>query len=833
MRGQSYQQIMPADNWSLTITEDLAKEKQENLSSYIKDLIRKPFDLSADYMLRADLVRLDDQEHILVVTMHHMVADGWSKSILVKEVILLYEAYTEGREAQLPKLPVQYADYAIWQRQYMDDEVLEDKLGYWKRKLEGVSLLQLPTDYSRPAIQTAQGATRGFLIDQGLSAKLMALSHQHGATLYMTVLSVFNILLHRYSGQEDICVGTPIAGRNQQELEGMIGFFLNTLALRNRVTGDKSFNALLDEVKVTTMEAYSHQEVPLEKVVEAVVKERDRSRSPLFQVLFSLQNTPDIPELKLGDLQLTTEGRENITSRFDIAFALNETSTGIRGTVEYATDLYNGETIERMITHYINLLESVVAKADALVSTLGMLGIEEEETLLVKFNNTHTAYAKDKSIVTLFEEQAVKTPDLTALICEGTELTYRELNKQSNRLGSYLRRKYNVESDHLIGIKLERNEWLAIAILGVLKSGAGYVPIDPEYPQERIDYIIADSGCKALIDQEELSSFKSIAQGCSDKNPEVINTPSDLAYVIYTSGTTGNPKGVTVEHRNLSHFFGSLLPFHRIDGSALILPFIASHAFDISIFQLFMPLLSGGTSILVTKKALQDMEAFLEILKNATAVDTVPGLYNTIVSYITDHNLSGSFDHIKRLYIGGDAIPDALLVKLSEIFRYATITVMYGPTEGTIFCTRFVYEKGTLNSQSKGSLIGSPIPNAQIYITDAYKNLQPIGVIGELCIGGAGLTRGYLNQAELTANKFIANPFHPAERIYRTGDLARWLPGGTIEFTGRLDDQVKVRGFRIELGEIESVLAENTWVNQAVVLARPGQDGDTTVGSLF
>src|SRR5665213_1364270 len=399
--GQGYQQVMVADGWRLSVTEKPAKGKA-GLSQYIATLVNKPFDLSADYLLRADLIRLDKEEHILVVTMHHIASDGWSTSILVKEVMALYEGYTGNTEIVLPPLAVQYADYAIWQRNYLQGEVLENKLGYWKEKLDGVATLQLPTDYSRPPVQSSRGATYGFKIDKALSAQLQTLSNAHGATLYMTLLSAFNVLLYRYSGQEDICVGTPIAGRNQQELEGLIGFFLNTLALRSQVRGDMPFNELLQEVKATTIGAYAHQEVPFEKIVDAVVKERDMSRNPLFQVLFVLQNTPDVPELKIGDLRLSAESREHTTAQFDISFMLNETSMGIFGKVEYATDLYRGETIDQMISHYINLLGSIVASPEGVIGRLGMLSAAEEQVLLVDFNNTRSIFPKEKSIIDLF-----------------------------------------------------------------------------------------------------------------------------------------------------------------------------------------------------------------------------------------------------------------------------------------------------------------------------------------------------------------------------------------------------------------------------------------------
>src|SRR6185437_10817456 len=416
-KGQGYQHILPADNWKLTVTA--APDKNEAaLSKYIAEQISKPFNLSKDYMLRAELISTEDDEHILVATMHHIVSDGWSRSILVKEVTTLYEGYTGNTAMSLPELPVQYADYAIWQRKYMDGEVLENKLSYWKTKLDHVSPLQLPTDYSRPAIQTSNGASYGFSIEKQLTEELHSLSQAHGATLYMTLLAAFKVLLYRYSGQEDIVTGGPIIGRNQQELEGLIGFFVNTIALRSQLSGDKPFTQLLQEVKATTLEAYAHQEVPFEKVVDAVVKDRDMSRSPLFQVMFSLQNTPEVPELKLGGLSLSAAGQKTTTAKFDIAFMLNESNSGIYGAVEYNTGLYKAETVAQMVSHYTALLASVTQSADQQIGSINMLTAAEEKTLLHDFNDTALNYPKDKDIVTLFEEQAAKNPEATAILFE-------------------------------------------------------------------------------------------------------------------------------------------------------------------------------------------------------------------------------------------------------------------------------------------------------------------------------------------------------------------------------------------------------------------------------
>ena len=542
--GQGYQYIMPAHNWSLGIIEGLA-EGEEGLYSHISGLISNPFDLSGDYMLRADLIKLSVEDHILVVTMHHIASDGWSASILVKEVMALYEGYAENIERALPELAVQYADYAIWQRNYLQGELLETKLGYWKAKLEGVAPLLLPSDYGRPAVQSSSGAVRSFKIDTGLSASLIDLTNQQGVTLYMTMLAAFNVLLYRYSGQEDICVGTPVAGRNQQELEGLIGFFVNTLALRSHVNGDIAFTALLHEVKKTALEAFGHQDVPFEKVVDAVVKERDMSRNPLFQVMFSLQNTPEVPSLKLGELSLSSESREHTTTQFDIVFMIRETSGGIQGSVEYCTDLYREETIVRMISHYINLLGSIVASPEEKAGQLGMLGDAEEEQLLLVFNATQANYPKDKNIIVLFEEQVKRNPEALAVVFENNELSYEELNERSNQLARYLQKK-GVKAEMLVPICIERSLEMVIGILGILKSGGAYVPIDPAYPQDRISYMLEDTGASIV-----LSSKRSREKLDDATSAEVIMLDGDWAQIEKEKSSNlqingGHPGAVSV-----------------------------------------------------------------------------------------------------------------------------------------------------------------------------------------------------------------------------------------------------------------------------------------------
>ena len=837
--GRGYQHILEADNWSLRITEGLAGV-EAGLSQYIEGLVSKPFDLSADYMLRVELIKLDEQEHIMVVTMHHIASDGWSASILVNEVIALYEGYISGSEANLPVLPIQYADYAIWQRSYMQGEVLEERLGYWKAKLEGVAPLLLPLDYARPPIQSSRGAARSFVLDPALSAELVTLSHQYGATLYMTMLAAFKVLLYRYSSQEDICVGTPVAGRNQRELEGLIGFFVNTLALRSQLKGNMTFIELLHEIKAMTLEAYAHQEVPFETVVDAVVKERDMSRNPLFQVMFGLQNTPEIPELKLGELSLSVEAHEHSTSKFDIAFLIKETSSGIHGTVEYCIDLYREETISRMLNHYINLLQSIAASPQEQIGYLAMLSGAEEEQLLVGFNVTQTDYVTEKSVVELFEDHAGSNPGSLAVVFEDQELSYGELNERSNQLAHYLQ-KQGVKPGTLVPVCIERGLEMVVGILGILKAGGAYVPVDPSYPADRISYMLEDTGAKLVLSskagREKLNGTASIIEldgdwglisGEAAENINVKILPEQLAYVIYTSGSTGQPKGVMIEHQSLINYLSNSKTRYINDAEGGSGSFIhLSYTFDASLTGLFMPLLSGKY-LVIGSGAGADVfrDENLEKYAPYDFIKITPSHIGLLPAAFKSSNgswLSG------KLVIGGEALRLGQFNSLINEGIDVEVINEYGPTEATVGCS--TYSFSTLGPQEftqNEVPIGKPISNTQIYILSGDKGLSPVGVSGEICIGGAGLARGYLNRPELTSEKFIKDPFSKkaGARLYKTGDLGRWLPDGNIEYLGRMDDQVKIRGYRIELGEIESVLNGSGQVQQGVVLAKADSGGN-------
>ncbi len=826
--GIGYQHIRDAANWALGVKGPSDYNNDSAfLPVYIQGLTSRPFDLSLDYMLRADLISIDPQDHLLVITLHHIASDGWSTSIMVKEVIEIYSAYIENRLPEVAVLPIQYADYAIWQRNYMQGDVLEKKLSYWENKLANVSPIKLPVDYSRPVVMGNAGTTYGFTIPKELYDGLLDLSHTHGATLFITLLSAFNVLLYRYSGQNDICVGTPVAGRQQQEVEGLIGFFVNTLALRNNVSDTITFAELLSEIKNTTLEAYNYQDVPFEKIVDTVVKTRDMSRSPLFQVLFSLQNTPAIPELRLGETKLYTEYYGYSTSAFDLSLFLSESTDGLRANIEYSTELYQSETIERMAQHYMMLLDAIVADPYQKVGLLQLVNLAENQRLMHQFNNTYVNYPTDKTVVALFEEQAAKTPDNVALIFQGTTLSYNELNQQANRLANYLR-SIGVETETLVPLCTNRGFDMIIGILGIMKAGGAYVPIDPEFPQDRIDHMLDDIQASFIVLNENVKEKFSSASAIiinldgdnkfigkqSVQNLSLKPSIHQLAYVMYTSGSTGRPKGVMIEHGNLLNYSLAFKNYCEISETDRVLQ-QSSVSFDTLCEELYPSLISGA-GVIIVKEGGKDIDSIKNHIENegATMLCTTP----TVVKWLNKElTITGALRYIVS---GGEAMS---VLHINNLYSKVKVINNYGPTEATV-CVTF----NKIDNLDKASLIGKPIANTKIYILDNNRQLLPIGIPGEICIGGSQVARGYLNRPELTADKFIKDVFSDdaGSRLYRTGDMGRWLEDGNIEYLGRIDDQLKVRGYRIEPGEVENVLEHSGMIKHAVVTAKDDANGN-------
>jgi amino acid adenylation domain-containing protein len=797
-----------------------------------KEEVTQPFDIEKGPLFRARIIRLGEEEHVVVFVIHHIVTDGWSMGVFFGELKVLYEAYMKGLESPMQELAVQYADYAVWQREWLQGEVLEREIEYWNKQLEELVVLELPTDRPRPAVVSYRGAVQEFELKPELVEGLKGLSRSEGVTLYMMLLAAFQTLLHRYSGQEDIAVGTPIANRNREEIEGLIGFFINTLVMRTGMGGDPSFRELLGRVREVALGAYGHQDVPFEKVVEETHPERDLSRNPLFQVMFILQNAAEMV-VNLGDLGVESLSGDTGTAKFDLTLSLMEKGRVLKGRVEYNTDLFEGGTIERMVGHLKTLLEGIVANADQRISELPILTEAERRQLLVEWNMTEAEYPRDACIHELFEKQVEKTPEAVAVVFEGKELTYRELNIRANQLAHYLR-KQGVGPEVLVGICMERSLEMVVGLLGILKAGGAYVPLDPEYPKDRLVFILKDANPALCLTQASLrekleeneTKFVQLNQdwlaaqlNVSDERTVLAETTGltsdSLAYVIFTSGSTGSPKGVQVTHRSLVNFIVSIGQILGLMPEDSILA-LTTIAFDISGLELLLPLSLGAKIILFDgAKSVDGAQLIDQIIKyNPTVIQATPARWRLL--------LDAGWKGRKGLKVlcGGEAFSKQLLVDLLELTD--RVWNLYGPTETTIWSTC----KLLFNTRDPIS-IGKPIGNTRAYVLDRKRNPVPIGMPGELYIAGDGLARGYLNRPELTAEKFIRDPFSSelGARLYRTGDLVRYRADGNIEFLGRMDDQVKLRGFRIELGEIEATLGQCEGVGQAAVVLRE-ESGD-------
>ena len=816
-------------------------EQSAQVQKLVKQEAQKPFDLTEAPLLRVTLLHLDEKSHILVLIIHHIISDGWSMGVLIRELSSLYQAFCKRTPNPLSPLSIQYADFAHWQRDWLQGEVLSKQVNYWKGQLKDApQLLELPTDYPRPPVQTFQGRREYFQLNAELTQKLTIVSQQSKTTLFMTLLAAFATLLYRYSAQSDIVIGSPIANRNRSQIEPLIGFFANSLALRINLQGNPSFNELLSQVRQIALDAYDHQDLPFEKLIEELQPERSLSYSPLFQVMFVLQNAPS-SSLELPDLTLTSLDVDTETAKFDLLLSINETEQGLKGVWEYNTDLFDGETITRMGSHFKLLLEGIVTNPGQRISQFPILTEAERHQLLVEWNNTQTDYPKDKCIHHLFEEQVKKTPDTVAVWFDEQKLTYRELNNRANQLAHYLQ-TLGVKPEDLVGICIERSLDMIVGLLAILKAGGAYVPIDPTYPPERITYMLEDAQVGVLLTQNSLvkelpvgntqrigldSQWQLISQQSPD-NLLTNVTSNNLAYINYTSGSTGKPKGVEVLHRGVIRLlFG--IDYVHLDSKQRLLQ-MAPISFDAATFEIWGALLHGARCVLFpeTVPTTQTLRNAIQT-HNITTLWLTSALFNAIVAEDAEA-LSG----VQQLLTGGEVLSVNPIKKALAALPSTQIINGYGPTENTTFTCCYCLPKQLPETDSSIS-IGRPISNTQVYLLDAYLQLVPIGVIGELYIGGDGLARGYLNRPELTAEKFIRNPFsnQPNARLYKTGDLARYRADGNIEFIGRIDNQIKLRGFRIELGEVEAVLSQHPQVQEAVVIAREDQPGNKRLVAYF
>jgi len=837
VEGQPIQVVAAAGDWTLPLI-DLSSRSPDDRQAEVQRLsassARDPFDLGQSSLLRAKLLRLDETEQVLLLTVHHIVFDGWSLGVFLRELAEFYQAFSSNDLPLLSPLPIQYADFAAWQRQQLQGEILETQLAYWKQQLSGsLPILNLPTDFPRPAVQTFQGARQTWELPKDLSLALAGLGQQEKATLFMTLLAAFKTLLYRYTGQTDILVGSPMANRNRSEIEALIGFFVNTLVLRSDLNGNPTFRELLRSVREVALGAYAHQDVPIEKLVEELQPERDLSYSPLFQVAFALQNgltqTLELPGLTLNFNEIDTE-----TANFDLTLFLEETDRGLTATWEYSTNLFQPSTIARMHGHFQILLEGIIANADTRISQLPLLSDRDRHQLLIEWNNTQVDYPKDSTIHQLFEEQVERSPDAIAVVFEDKQLTYRELNKRANKIAHYLQ-TLGVEPEFLVGICVERSLEMVVGLLGIFKAGGAYVPLDPAYPKERLSHMLLDSQVSVLLTSEKL-----IAQlpqhtarvVCLDTDWDVIEQMSEenllsnvqaqnLAYIIYTSGSTGNPKGITIEHRSALNLATGLHQaiYARYQDSQLRVSVNGSLSFDTSVKQIIQ-LLYGHTLEIVPEAVRLDGNALLSFLQKhkIDVFDCTPSQLGVLIAA----GLLASKSAPKAVLVGGEKIDESTWLALQQAENIDFYNV-YGPTECTVDAT-------VCSVKMAGSkpIIGRPITNTQIYILDRHLQPVPVGVAGELYISGDGLAREYLNRPDLTSEKFIPNPFNnkPGSRLYKTGDRARYLSDGNIEFLGRIDHQVKIRGFRIELGEIEGQLKRHPGVRENAVLLREDAPGD-------
>ncbi|MBE8998845.1 amino acid adenylation domain-containing protein [Nostoc sp. LEGE 12447] len=863
--GKPSQLIQTQTNWTVSVVDlkHLSTTEQEIATQQLaQQQANQPFDLANQALVRATLIVLSETEHVLSVCMHHIVSDAWSMGVFIQELAALYNAYSQGEPSPLTPLSIQYADFAIWQRNWLQGLVLQTQLSYWQQQLKAApALLSLPTDRPRGSVQTFAGGHQEFALSVELSNKLTKLSQEQGCTLFMTLLAAFDTLLYRYTGTEDILVGSPIANRNRNEIEGLIGFFVNTLVLRADLSGDRSFNELLGRVRLMAMDAYAHQDLPFEMLVEVLQPDRDLSHTPLFQVMFTLQNVP-MSEIELADLTISSLPVESATAKFDLFLSIQNTGNGLAGVWEYNTDLFDASTIERMTGHFVTLLSGIVANPEERISQLPLLSQTEQQQLLVEWNNTLTDYPRDQSIHQLFEEQVERTPNAVAVefVDERSEasrrvnqqLTYQQLNCRANQLAHYLK-SLGVTADVLVGICVERSLQMVVGLLGILKAGGAYVPLDPNYPQERLAFMLEDAQVSVLLTQHSLldrlpqhqasqvfldTDWQMISQLSQDNLISGVQT-NNLAYVIYTSGSTGKPKGVALNQLALCNLILWQLQNNTISTGAKTLQF-APISFDVSFQEMFSTWFSGGTLFLITEELRRDTSALLGFLQEK-AVERlfVPFVaLQQLAEVAVGSELVNS--HLREIITAGEQLQmtPAISQWLSKL-NDCTLHNHYGPSESHVIITF------TLNNSVKAwpllPPIGRPIANTQIYILDKYLQPVPVGVAGELHIGGVSLARGYLNRPELTQERFISNPFKRSrgageqgsrgetfnsDRLYKTGDLARYLPDGNIEYLGRIDNQVKVRGFRIELGEVEAVLSQHGDVEGCCIIAREDTPGD-------
>lgn len=816
------------------LREKRAKEQQAEIERLVMQDARTPFHLDEAPLFRLRLFRLANKEYELYLTIHHIIFDGWSFGVFLDELSGMYEAFLQGRPSPFPPLARQYADFIAWQQERMTGKAMQRQAAYWKRQLaRRLPTLDLPTDRPRPPMQTFAGALHAFALPDALAADLRNLARQERATLFMILLAAFNVLLYRYTGQEDVIVGAPAANRADVNFEPLIGFFVNTLAMRSDLSGNPTFRDLLRRAQIMSHEALANQEMPFDLLVTELNPDRNMSHQAIFQVMFVLQNMPLEP-LKLPGVKVEPIHIHNGAAKFDITLEMIETKQGLNGIFEYNANLFDKDTIIRMADHFVTLLHSLIANPDRHIAELQILTDAERSQILDKWNATDTTYRHDRCIHELFEEQTQQTPDAIAVVCGDRQLTYRELNQRANQLARYLR-NLGVMPDVRVAICIDRSIEMVVGLLGILKAGGAYVPLDPAYPKERLAFMLEDAESSVLLTQnayraELPAKAKHIVcldtdwDAFSELNSENLSsgvTPNNLIYVIYTSGSTGKPKGAGVYHRGFANLLNWFVTQFRISAQDSVL-LISSFNFDLTQKNIFAPLIRGGVLHLPSFR-IYDPNDIIRIVQrqNISWLNCTPSAFKALVDCGVEHGFK-ELESLRYVFLGGEPLVVRHFREWIDSGRcHAKFVNTYGPTECTDISNSYVIEHPA-DFFDRSTPIGKPIFNVNVLILDHFYNLLPVGIAGELCITGAGVGAGYLNNQALTEEKFI--PLHYSQfstpNVYKTGDLARYLPDGNIEYLGRIDHQVKIRGFRIELGEIEAILLKHSTIEEAVVVAR-------------
>ena len=807
------------------------QKRYELVDTFINEYNYKVFDLENGPLLRICLFRLEDNKYVFYYNTHHIINDGWSMGVLQREWSEFYNSELEQRLVNLKPLRIQYKDYSAWHNAQLQSEEINLHKNYWLEQFKGdLPVLELPSDKSRPKVMTYNGASLYRYLDLETTAQLRKLTQDQGGTMFITLHMALIILLHKFTGQEDIIIGSPIAGREHPDLEGQIGFYVNTLALRNQFRKEDSVTELYQKLKHNTLEAFSHQVYPYNELIEDLNLTRDISRNPLFDVMVNYQSFEE------GKSQLFFSQSSNLpnekkytnfeVSQFDMSFAFAEQSEEMTYSLNYNTDIYSVDQVKRMLSHLQHLLETISTQVQTSVAEYEILPQEEKVFLLDTLNDTKAVYPKDKTIVELFEGQVAKTPASVAIKTMETELTYEQLNEQSNELAHYLIKNYNIQSDELIGIELERSEWMVIGILAIIKSGGAYVPIDPEYPEQRKEFIKDDANLKLIINDQELNKFRqeNKNQEYPSTNPNIELNPNNLMYVIYTSGSTGNPKGCMLEHGGLVNRLAWMQKSYALTAKDCILQ-KTTFMFDVSVWELLWWSVQGASVSLLDVGGEKQPEKIVSTIASTgvTVMHFVPSMLSVFLEYLaTSKEEILSLASLQQVYTSGEALQPEQVKRFKELLPTVKLMNLYGPTEASIDVSYYDCETANNINDTDNLIIpiGKPIDNTSIYVLNSNYHLVPFGSIGEICIGGVGLARGYLNRPDLTKEKFITNPYNPNQKLYRTGDLGRWREDGNLEYLGRMDDQVKIRGYRIELGEIEQTLTTHPLSGKAVVIAR-------------